>query len=92
VRLVGTAVLRTDERSRSTQNPVLLLVCPAAIDSPDADSTVKRVPERLNVPLHLSLKFTVVGRSNPIVYFETLVEPLFVTSRLPHQPLLHFSS
>ena len=23
---------------------------------------------------------------------ETLVEPLFVTSRLPHQPLLHFSS
>lgn len=53
---------------------------------------MNRVPDRLNVPVHLSLSETFVGKSNPIEYLETPVEPWFFTTRLPHHPLLHFSS
>ena len=75
-----------------TQNPVLVLVLPAAMYSPEADSTVNLAPDRLNVPFHLSLSDTLVGRSNPIVYLETFVDVLFLTTKVPHPPSFHFES
>lgn len=92
VREVGVAVLRTDDLRLSTQKPVLEFVFPGAIEIPEGDRTVKRVPERLKVPFHLALSETFVGRSNPADHLETLVAELFFTMRVPHQPLTHLSS
>lgn len=92
MRFVGTAVLRTDERRLSTQKPVPVLDLPAPIDVPDGESTVNRVPERLNVPFHLSLSATLVGRSNPAAHLETAVDELFFTTRVPHHPSFHLES
>ena len=92
MREVGVAVLRTDDLRLSTQKPVLEFVFPGAIEIPEGDRTVKRVPERLKVPFHLALSETFVGRSNPADHLETLVAELFFTMRVPHQPLTHLSS
>lgn len=76
----------------STQNPVLVFDFPALIEAHDGDSTVNRVPDRLNVPFQVSDSATLVGRSNPTVHFEIAEAEEFLTTKVPHQPSRHVVS